>query len=87
MVPMLIPITYAYLLAQRRAAMVALIIGLVLLAAMVFLRSRQLFWKYVPALASRRYCSSERPGTAAGHNRSCLDSGEDDVLSRLVTGR
>ncbi len=52
MVPLMIPVSYAYLLAQRRAAMVALIVGLVLTAVMVYFRSRRLFWRYVPALSA-----------------------------------
>ena len=52
MVPLVIPVSYAYVLAQRRAAMVALIMGLVLVAVMVYFRSRRLFWRYVPALSA-----------------------------------
>ena len=52
MLPLVIPVTYVYLLAQRRAAMVALIVGLALLAVMVYFRSRRLFWRFVPALGA-----------------------------------
>jgi O-Antigen ligase len=47
---MLPVVVYTYLLSQRRAAMVALIIAACLIAVMVYLRSRKQFWKYVPPI-------------------------------------
>jgi O-antigen ligase len=44
------PVVYAFLLSQRRAAMIALFAGLVVLAAVLFFRRRRRFWKVVPVL-------------------------------------
>jgi O-antigen ligase len=45
-----IPVAWVYLVAQRRAAVVALVIGLALFGIMLFWRQRSSFWKVMPAL-------------------------------------
>jgi hypothetical protein len=45
------PVVWAYILSQRRAAMIALFIGFVVLALVVFYRRRRRFWFVVPATA------------------------------------
>jgi O-Antigen ligase len=44
-----IPVVYAFFLSQRRAAMIALFIGIVMLAVVLFYRRRRAFWFFVPA--------------------------------------
>jgi hypothetical protein len=46
-----IPVVFAFGLSQRRAAAVALFVGLAVLAVVVFARQRRLFWKVVPLIA------------------------------------
>ena len=49
-VALLIPtVAWAYFLSQRRAAMIALFVGLVLLAMVLFYRRRRMFWLFTPA--------------------------------------
>jgi hypothetical protein len=48
----MIPVVFAFGLSQRRAAAVALFVGLIVLAAVVYARERRLFWKVVPAIAA-----------------------------------
>lgn len=43
-----VPVMWVYLVAQRRAAVVALVVGLVLFAIMLFWRQRRTFWKVIP---------------------------------------
>jgi O-antigen ligase len=46
----LIPtVAWAYFLSQRRAAMIALFVGVVLLAIVLFYRRRRMFWFFTPA--------------------------------------
>jgi hypothetical protein len=45
------PVVYAYLLSQRRAAMVAFVAGIVLLLAVLFRRRRTTFWVFTPIFA------------------------------------
>ncbi len=47
---MAVPVTWAYLLAERRAAMVALIVGFIVLAAVLKWQNRRRFWKVIPVL-------------------------------------
>lgn len=47
---MAVPVLWVYMLAQRRAAVVALSLGSLLLAAVLFQVSRRAFWWYVPTL-------------------------------------
>jgi O-antigen ligase len=48
-VAVLIPtVLWAYLLSQRRAAMIALIVGIAVLAAVLFYRRRRMFWFFTP---------------------------------------
>ena len=44
-----IPVVWAYLLSQRRAAMVALFVGVVFLVVVLFFRRRRAFWFFTPA--------------------------------------
>ena len=44
----LVPVTYMYLLSQRRAAFVALIAGLGIVAVVLRWTNRRVFWKVVP---------------------------------------
>jgi hypothetical protein len=44
-----VPVVVAYLLSQRRAAMVAMVVGLVLLFGVLFHRRRRIFWLVTPA--------------------------------------
>ena len=46
-----IPVMWVYLVAQRRAAVVSLIVGFALLAVVLFWRQRRTFWKVVPVVA------------------------------------
>jgi O-antigen ligase len=48
LVAMLLPTGYTYLLAQRRAAIVGLGVGLIALFVVLFWRQRRTFWKVVP---------------------------------------
>jgi hypothetical protein len=49
-VAFLVPtVVYAYLLSQRRAAMIALIVGVAALTAVLFYRRRRMFWFFTPA--------------------------------------
>ena len=50
LVPLLVPIVWTYILSQRRAGMIALFIGLMVLFAVVFLRDRRLFWRITPPI-------------------------------------
>jgi O-antigen ligase len=43
-----IPVFYAYALSQRRAAMVALFIGVLVLVVVLYFRRRRAFWFFVP---------------------------------------
>jgi O-antigen ligase len=43
------PVLYAYFLSQRRAAMIALFVGLAVLAIVLFQRRRRMFWLFAPA--------------------------------------
>lgn len=45
-----IPVFYAFALSQRRAAMVALFIGIVVLCVVLFFRRRRAFWFFVPTM-------------------------------------
>jgi O-Antigen ligase len=45
------PVIWAFLLSQRRAAMIALFVGVVALAAVLFHRRRRMFWFFTPAAA------------------------------------
>lgn len=47
---LVVPVFFAFLLSQRRAAAVALFVGLIVLAVVVFARQRRLFWKVVPPI-------------------------------------
>ena len=48
-VALLIPtVLWAYLLSQRRAAMIALFVGIAVLAAVLFYRRRRMFWLFTP---------------------------------------
>jgi O-antigen ligase len=49
MLILVIPVVWAYVLSQRRAAMIALFIGFVALVIVVFYRHRRRFWFVVPA--------------------------------------
>ena len=42
------PVLWAYLLSQRRAAMIALFVGVTVLAAVLFCRRRRMFWFFTP---------------------------------------
>jgi hypothetical protein len=42
------PVLWAYLLSQRRAAMIALFVGVAVLAAVLFYRRRRMFWFFTP---------------------------------------
>ena len=44
-----VPVLWVYFLAQRRAAIVALVIALLVLTMALFVRQRRTFWKIVPA--------------------------------------
>jgi O-antigen ligase len=44
-------VAWAYFLSQRRAAMIALFVGLALLAIVLFYRRRRMFWFFTPACA------------------------------------
>jgi len=46
-----IPVTWVYLVAQRRAAIVALAVAFALFAVMLFWRQRRTFWKVIPICA------------------------------------
>jgi O-antigen ligase len=49
-VAFLVPtVVYAYLLSQRRAAMIALFVGVAVVAAVLFHRRRRMFWFFTPA--------------------------------------
>ena len=43
-----VPVMWVYLVAQRRAAVVALVVGFTMFAVMIFWRQRRTFWKVVP---------------------------------------
>jgi O-antigen ligase len=45
-----VPITWVLIVGQRRAGVIALVIGLTLLAVMLFWRQRRTFWKLVPVV-------------------------------------
>lgn len=47
-VPMAIPIVAAYMLSQRRAAFIGLVLGIVLFAAFLYVFGRRVFWWFVP---------------------------------------
>jgi O-Antigen ligase len=42
------PVVWAYLLSQRRAAMIALFVGVAVVAAVLFHRRRRMFWFFTP---------------------------------------
>ena len=44
-----IPVTWAYILSQRRAAMVALFVGVFILICILYQRRRRAFWFVAPA--------------------------------------
>ncbi|MET0147158.1 MAG: O-antigen ligase family protein [Ilumatobacteraceae bacterium] len=46
-----VPVTYAYMLAQRRAAMVALFAGIIVLVVVLYHRRRKAFWFFTPTVA------------------------------------
>jgi len=48
MLGLAVPVVWAYTLSQRRAGMVALFVGLVVLFAVLFVRDRRLFWRIAP---------------------------------------
>lgn len=48
LVAMLPTVLYAYLLSQRRAAMIALFAGVIVLLGVLYYRDRRLFWRFTP---------------------------------------
>lgn len=51
MLPMVAVVAYAYVISQRRAAMVALFIGIGLVAAITYVKRRRAFWFFAPTFA------------------------------------
>jgi O-antigen ligase len=51
MVPLLVPMVIAFVLAQRRAGMVSLFIGIIVMFAVLYVRNRRRFWHIAPAFA------------------------------------
>ena len=51
LVPLLVPMIISFVLSQRRAGMVALFAGIVVMFAVLFMRDRRRFWRIAPAFA------------------------------------
>lgn len=51
LVPLIVPVVWAYILSQRRAGMVALFVGFVVMFAVLLVRDRRLFWRVAPPTA------------------------------------
>jgi O-antigen ligase len=45
-----IPVTWAYVLSQRRAAMISLIVGVVMLMIVLWFKRRRAFWAFTPTV-------------------------------------